>query len=46
MYKKPSAADKIAYFDTSTTVVMVLSLLLQQLSKEPLLLTILGLNEQ
>jgi hypothetical protein len=24
MYKKPSAADKTAYFDTSTTVLMVL----------------------
>jgi hypothetical protein len=25
MYKKPSAADKIAYFDTSTTVLMMLA---------------------
>jgi hypothetical protein len=25
MYKIPSAADKIAYFDSSTTVVMVLA---------------------
>jgi hypothetical protein len=25
MHKKPSAADKIAYFETSTTVLMVLA---------------------
>jgi hypothetical protein len=25
MYKKPSAAEKIAYFDTATTVLMVLT---------------------